>query len=267
MSIEALVFDVDGTLADTEEVHRMAFNLAFEKLGLGWHWTQAEYRSLLSVTGGKERMKIYIDSLPLRASEKKRLHELVPEVHAAKTQHYTDLARRGGIELRPGVLRLLDEAQDAGLRLAIASTTTAANIDALLQATLGTRGLAMFDVIACGDQVRAKKPASDIYLLALDTLGVPPERAIAIEDSVNGLHSALGAGLWTLVTPTFWTEGSDFSGAGLVLPSLGDPAQPLPGEPGGHLASSAWLGIEELLRLASVAPPINAVQALYREDS
>lgn len=267
MSIEALVFDVDGTLADTEEVHRMAFNLAFEQLGLGRHWSQAEYRALLAVTGGKERMKAYIDSLPLGASEKKRLHERVPAIHAAKTQHYTDIARRGGIELRTGVLRFLEEAQDAGLRLAIASTTTAVNIDALLQATLGPRGLTMFDVIACGDQVRAKKPASDIYLLALETLGVPPERAIAIEDSPNGLRSALGAGLWTLVTPTFWTDGSDFSGAGLVLPSLGDPGQPLAGEPGGRLESAAWLGIDELLQMATVAPPLNAVQALYRENS
>ncbi|MBT2332684.1 HAD-IA family hydrolase [Variovorax paradoxus] len=266
MSIEALVFDVDGTLADTEEVHRMAFNLAFDQLGLDWHWSQAEYRSLLAVTGGKERTKGYIDSLPLDASQNKRLHERVPAIHAAKTQHYTDIARRGGIALRTGVLRLLEEAQGAGLRLAIASTTTAANIDALLQSTLGPRGLAMFDVIACGDQVRAKKPASDIYLLALDTLGVPPERAIAIEDSPNGLRSALGAGLWTLVTPTFWTEGSDFSGAGLVLPGLGDPAQPLAGEPGGRLGAAAWLGIEELLRMAVAAPPLNAVQALYRED-
>jgi len=92
------------------------------------------------------------------------------------------------------------------------------------------------------------------------------ERAIAIEDSPNGLRSALGAGLWTLVTPTFWTEGSDFSGAGLVLPGLGDPSQPLAGEPGGRLDSAAWLGIDELMRMATVAPPINAVQALYRED-
>ncbi|MBT2322817.1 HAD-IA family hydrolase [Variovorax paradoxus] len=245
MSIEALVFDVDGTLADTEEVHRMAFNLAFEEFGLAWHWEQAEYRSLLAVTGGKERLGSYIDALPSSAAEKRRLHERVPELHAAKTRHYTDIARCGGIGLRAGVARFLGEARSAGLRLAIASTTTAINIDALLQATLGAEGLSMFDVIACGDQVRAKKPASDIYLLALDTLGVAPERAIAIEDSVNGLHSALGAGLWTLVTPTFWTEGGDFSGAGLVLPGLGD------------------LGVEELTRIATAAPPPNAVQALY----
>ncbi|CAN7158330.1 MULTISPECIES: HAD-IA family hydrolase [unclassified Variovorax] len=250
MSIEALVFDVDGTLADTEEVHRRAFNLAFEELGLDWRWERSEYRALLAVTGGKERLRAYIDGLASSASEKKRLHERVPELHAAKTRHYTEIARQGGIELRPGVARLLDEALGAGLRLAIASTTTAVNIDALLLATLGPGGLSMFDVIACGDQVRAKKPAPDIYRLALDTMGVAPERAIAVEDSPNGVRSAVAAGLWTLVTPTFWTEGGDFSGAALVLPSLAD----------------AWLSVEELTRRATAVPPLNAVQALYRGE-
>ena len=266
MSIEALVFDVDGTLADTEEVHRRAFNLAFEELGLDWRWERAEYRRLLAVTGGKERLGAYIDGLALSASEKKRLHERVPALHAAKTRHYTAIALQGGLALRPGVARLLDEAIGAGLRLAIASTTTAVNIDALLQATLGPGGLSMFDVIACGDQVRAKKPAPDIYRLALDTMGVAPERAIAVEDSANGLRSALAAGLWTLVTPTFWTEGGDFSGAGLVLPSLGDREQPLDGEPGERLQEAAWLGVDELTRLATRVQPMNAVQALYRGE-
>ena len=266
MTIEALVFDVDGTLADTEEVHRCAFNLAFEELGLDWRWERAEYRRLLAVTGGKERLGAYIDGLPLSAAEKKRLHERVPALHAAKTRHYTDIALQGGLALRPGVARLLDEAIGAGLRLAIASTTTAVNIDALLHATLGPGGLSMFDVIACGDQVRAKKPAPDIYRLALDTMGVAPERAIAVEDSANGLRSALAAGLWTLVTPTFWTEGGDFSGAGLVLPSLGDREQPLDGEPGERLQEAAWLGVDELTRLATRVQPMNAVQALYRRE-
>jgi HAD superfamily hydrolase (TIGR01509 family) len=253
-------------LADTEEVHRRAFNLAFEELGLDWRWERTEYRRLLAVTGGKERLRAYIDGLALSAAEKKRLHERVPALHAAKTRHYTGIALQGGLALRPGVARLLDEAIGAGLRLAIASTTTAVNIDALLQATLGPGGLSMFDVIACGDQVRAKKPAPDIYRLALDTMGVAPERAIAVEDSANGLRSALAAGLWTLVTPTFWTEGSDFSGAGLVLPCLGDREQPLDGEPGERLQEAAWLGLDELTRLATAVPPMNAVQALYRGE-
>jgi len=222
MSIEALIFDVDGTLADTEEAHRVAFNLAFERHRLGWSWSRAEYRMLLNVTGGKERIAAYISELPVDAAARKRLLELVPAVHAEKTRFYSSVVSDGGVPLREGVTPLLDDALAAGCRLAIASTTTAVNIDALLGATLGPRGLDMFSVIACGDQVRAKKPAPDIYRLALANLGLTPERAIAFEDSPNGLAAANAAGLWTVVTPTFWTEGSDFAAAGLVRPSLRD---------------------------------------------
>lgn len=254
MSIEALILDVDGTLADTEEVHRQAFNQAFERLRLGWQWSPATYRRLLAVTGGKERIAAWIDEQRLAPAQRKALLAQVPAIHAEKTAVYTQTAREGGIPLRPGVARLVDEARAAGLRLAIASTTTAANIDALLHAAWGPRGLELFDVIACGDQVRAKKPAPDIYRLALDALGLSPERAVAVEDSTNGLQSARAAGLWTLVTPTFWTEGSDFRGAGLVLPQLGGPESPLAGEPGGRLQRAAWLTLDELLALAAPAP-------------
>ena len=222
MSIEALIFDVDGTLADTEEAHRVAFNLAFERHRLGWSWSRADYRMLLNVTGGKERIAAYISELPVDAAARKRLLELVPAVHAEKTRFYSSVVSDGGVPLREGVTPLLDDALAAGCRLAIASTTTAVNIDALLGATLGPRGLDMFSVIACGDQVRAKKPAPDIYRLALANLGLTPERAIAFEDSPNGLAAANAASLWTVVTPTFWTEGSDFAAAGLVRPSLRD---------------------------------------------
>jgi len=267
MSIEALIFDVDGVLADTEEVHRQSFNRAFERAGLDWHWSQPEYKTLLGVPGGKERIASHVDGLSVSSAQKQRLRERVPEIHAEKTAIYTSIVRDGGMALRPGVARLLDEAMAAGLRLAIASTTTAANIDALLQATLGARGLAMFDVIACGDLVRAKKPAPDIYQLALDTLGVSPERAIAVEDSAPGLRSAVAAGIWTLVTPTFWTEDGDFTDAALVLGSLGSAEQPLAGEPGGRLMSAAWLSVEELLRIATRERTLNPVQALYRETA
>jgi beta-phosphoglucomutase-like phosphatase (HAD superfamily) len=220
MSIEALIFDVDGTLADTEEAHRVAFNLAFERHRLGWSWSRTEYRMLLNVTGGKERIAAYVAELPVAATARNRLLALVPAVHAEKTRFYSSVVGDGGVPLREGVAQLLDDALAAGCRLAIASTTTAVNIDALLGATLGPRGLDMFSVIACGDQVRAKKPAPDIYRLALANLGLTPERAIAFEDSPNGLAAANAAGLRTVVTPTFWTEGSDFSAAGLVRPSL-----------------------------------------------
>jgi len=248
MSIEALIFDVDGTLADTEEAHRISFNSVFEQHRLGWTWTRAEYRQLLEVPGGKERIASYIASLPLGAAERQRLLALVPQLHADKTRFYGEVVSEGGVTLRDGVERLLNEAVAQGCHLAIASTTTAANINALLNATLGPRGLDLFAVIACGDQVRAKKPAPDIYRLALDTLGLPPEQALAVEDSAHGLRAATAAGLWTLVTPTFWTQDGDFRGAGLVLPSL------------------AGLGLDELIRTARPARAASPVQALYQES-
>jgi beta-phosphoglucomutase-like phosphatase (HAD superfamily) len=233
MSIEALIFDVDGTMADTEEAHRVAFNLAFERYRLGWVWEPDEYRELLHITGGKERIATYIETLAQPDAERRRLSTMVPDIHAEKTRFYSSFVADGAVPLRPGVAQLLDEALDNGCKLAIASTTTAVNIDALLQSTLGPRGLDMFSAIACGDQVRAKKPAPDIYRLALRGLGLLPEHAIAFEDSPNGLRAATAAGLRTVVTPNFWTEGADFSAASLLLPSL------------------AGLGFDELTRRVS----------------
>lgn len=253
MILEALIFDVDGTLADTEEAHRVAFNLAFQHSRIGWDWTPELYRELLKVPGGKERMAHYIDTLGCGPAERHRLLALVPGLHADKTRFYTAFVADGAVPLRNGVERLMNEALDAGCKLAIASTTTAANVDALLNATLGAGGLDMFSTIACGDQVRAKKPAPDIYLLAMRTLEMLPEHAIAFEDSAHGLRSALRAGLRTVVTPTFWTEGDDFSEASLCLPHLGDPTDPLPGEPGRRLASAAWLRFDELSHVAELA--------------
>jgi beta-phosphoglucomutase-like phosphatase (HAD superfamily) len=246
MALEALIFDVDGTLADTEEAHRQAFNRAFGIHGLDWDWDRARYRALLDVTGGKERLRHHIATLGLSAAARARLDALVGTLHEEKTRQYGAILGQGEVKLRTGVARLLEEAVQAGCKLAIASTTTAANIDALLHSTLGPRGLDMFSVIACGDQVRAKKPAPDVYRLALHNLGLHPEHAVAFEDSAHGLHAALGAGLYTVVTPTFWTTHSDFSGASLLLPDLGDPALPLPGEPGTALQQFAWLGLNEL---------------------
>jgi beta-phosphoglucomutase-like phosphatase (HAD superfamily) len=254
MSIEALVFDVDGTMADTEEAHRVAFNNAFERFRLGWRWSQEAYRDLLRTTGGKERIAAYLATKTLSTAERRQLTELIPAIHAEKTKFFTSFVADGAIPLRDGVARLAEEALRAGCRLAIASTTTPANIDALLQSAFGSRGLEMFGVIACGDAVRAKKPAPDIYRLALEHLGVEPEHAIAFEDSANGLRSASAAGLWTVVTPTYWTEGHDFSGAGMLLPSLGDPDSPVPGEPGTLLEDAAWLTYAELARRGDRQP-------------
>ena len=218
--LAALIFDLDGTLADTEETHRQAFNAAFIEFGLWWDWSPPLYGRLLAVSGGKERLRHYIGTLGLPAAERERLLQTVPALHETKTRIYTELIHRGQRPFRPGVLTLLRAAKTAGLKLAIASTTTTANVSALLQANLGAASDIGFDVIACGDQVKEKKPAPDIYRLVLASLRLAPEACIAFEDSLNGLRAAKAAGLVSVVTPSLWTVAQDFSAADLVLPTL-----------------------------------------------
>jgi HAD superfamily hydrolase (TIGR01509 family) len=223
--LKALIFDVDGTLADTErDGHRPAFNRAFAEAGLDWDWSVELYGELLSVTGGKERILYYIDRhRPKLPGED--VSKFVADLHAAKTRHYVRLLEEGGIPLRPGVKRLLGEARNKGLRFAIATTTTPANVMALLEANL-PGGASWFDVIGAGDIVPAKKPAPDIYCHVLRELALSPENCLAIEDSAHGLHSALAAGVPALVTVNGYTADQDFSGALLVLDQLGEPGAP-----------------------------------------
>jgi HAD superfamily hydrolase (TIGR01509 family) len=223
MSLEALIFDVDGTLADTEEAHRQAFNQAFCAYGLDWIWTPQRYRVLLQVTGGKERIATHLDSLPVPAEDRRRLQGLIPEIHAAKTRYYRWRVGLGCVRPRPGVSRLLSEARATGVRLAIASTTSPENVETVISASFGPQALDWFDTVVTGDAVVRKKPAPDVYLRALAGLCLPASRAIAVEDSLQGVKAAKAAGLFTLVTPSPWTRYEDFSGADLVLPSLAAP--------------------------------------------
>ena len=219
---EALIFDVDGTLADTEDVHRQAFNHAFREHGLDWYWDPALYEELLQVTGGKQRLQSHIERLGLPSAEYVRLRQLVPELHAAKTRRYTEIINSGQVVLRPGVEALMRAARQAGVRLAIASTTSPENIEALLAAALGPQALTWFDTIASGDIVANMKPAPDIYNVALEALRIEPAAAIALEDSALGVQSAKAAGLFTVATPCRWTSSQDLSAADLVIGSLGD---------------------------------------------
>jgi HAD superfamily hydrolase (TIGR01509 family) len=216
----AIIFDVDGTLAETEEGHREAFNAAFREAGLAWSWDQDLYRELLAVTGGKERIRYFIEDFCAEAAPEENLDEFIRALHGKKTHAYTEIVKGGGLELRPGVRECIEEARKRGYRLAIATTTTPSNIDALLSATLGDAGQGMFDVICAGDSVPNKKPAPDVYLKALDELGLPARRCVAIEDSRNGLLSACGAGITTIVTPCLYTRGEDFGEAALVIDDL-----------------------------------------------
>ncbi len=225
--LKALLFDVDGTLADTErDGHRPAFNAAFREFGLDWDWDVPLYGELLAVTGGKERMKYYVERFRPDYTRPADFDEMVAELHKAKTRHYTELLAQGGIPLRPGVERLLREAREAGLILGVATTTTPENVTALLRHSLAADGADWFAVIAAGDIVPAKKPAPDIYVWALQQLGMSPEDCLAFEDSENGILSSRGAGLKTVVTINDYTRDHDFTGALAVLSDLGETGAP-----------------------------------------
>ncbi|MEJ2644813.1 MAG: HAD family hydrolase [Gammaproteobacteria bacterium] len=223
---DALLFDVDGTLAETEEVHRQSFNAAFAAAGLDWEWSPKLYRKLLAVTGGKERIRYYLDSFRTDFPRPDDLQDFIAGLHKAKTDIYTSTVAAGEVPLRPGVRRLLQEARAAGRRLAIATTTTPDNVTALLEHSLDRHAPGWFEVIGAGSVVPSKKPAPDIYEYVLDALGAAPERCLAFEDTENGVRSALGAGVPTLVTVSAYSRGQDFSGATLVLDHLGEPDMP-----------------------------------------
>lgn len=225
--LKALIFDVDGTLADTETVHRHAFNAAFAEVGPGWYWTESLYAGLLDVAGGKERLLYYWNMIDPDEAGGSRVKEMIAAAHAAKTRHYEAMVSGGKLSLRPGMLRLIREAHAAQMPMAIATTTTPANIDALLRTPLGSDWRRLFVTVCDGSTVKNKKPAPDVYLAALEALGLPASECLAFEDSENGLRAARAAGIPTLITPTAYTVGHQFNDALLVLPHLGDPDQPM----------------------------------------
>ena len=221
MALQALVFDVDGTLADTErDGHRPAFNAAFAHAGLPWHWDVAVYGGLLGVTGGKERIRHFCERHDPGFLSRPDADESIAALHADKTRRYVAFVAEGRIRLRPGVARLVDEARATGMRLAIASTTSPENVTALLEVGLGPDAPGWFDVIGAGDVVPRKKPAPDIYTWVTARLGLAPEECLAIEDSSVGLHAAVTAGLPTVVTRSPYTVGDDTTGALTVLDDL-----------------------------------------------
>jgi HAD superfamily hydrolase (TIGR01509 family) len=232
--LRALIFDVDGTLAETEDLHRQAFNRAFADLGLPWHWDPPLYADLLAVMGGKERLLHYIETA--HPAEAEALRPRMPEIHDRKTRHYGDLVVSGALALRPGIARLLAEARAGGVKLAVATTTSRPNVDRLVEVNFPA-GDRPFDVIACGDEAARKKPAPDVFELALRRLGVAPEEAIAFEDSAAGIRSALDAGLPVIATRSRYTESHRLDGAFSALSDLGEP-----GHPHRHIAGQDWPG-------------------------
>jgi HAD superfamily hydrolase (TIGR01509 family) len=191
--LKALIFDVDGTLAETEEYHRRAFNRTFFEAGLDWHWDEALYRDLLKVTGGKERITHFMAQHAPEVQADAAM--LAPRLHIRKTAIYLEFMAQEGIPLRAGMADLIKDARAAGLALAIATTTNLPNVEGLLSKAIGPAWRDVFPVVIAGDMVAAKKPAPDVYLAALAELALPAKACLALEDSANGVASARAAGL------------------------------------------------------------------------
>lgn len=220
--LNALIFDVDGTLADTEMAHLAAFNQAFAQVGLDWHWDVSLYTRLLDVSGGKERIRAYWDSrgdMP-RELNAGAMNQTIARIHELKTAAYEQAVQDGVVAMRPGVLPLMAAAMDAGMRLAIATTTSPVNITSLLKRAMGLDWQSYFSVIEDASTAQRKKPDPLVYQQTLQRLGMYAAECLAIEDSSNGLKAALGAGLATVITLNDFTAHHDFTGALRVLPSL-----------------------------------------------
>jgi HAD superfamily hydrolase (TIGR01509 family) len=226
--VSALVFDCDGVLADTERYgHLPAFNRTFVEFGLPVEWSVEEYGRRLKIGGGKERIASIITPELARAAglpdDAEGQAAEIAKWHKRKTAIYTEMVAEGKLPPRPGIRRLISAAQDAGWKLGVASTSAEASVHAILEYAVGPERAARFEVFLAGDCVPRKKPAPDIYLLALEKLGVDPAAVLVVEDSRNGLEAAHAAGLRCLVTVNGYTEKEDFSEAILVVSSLGDP--------------------------------------------
>ncbi len=222
-----LVFDCDGVLADTERYgHLVAFNRTFEEFGLPVRWSVADYREKVLIGGGKERMASLLTpefvaaaGLPADAEGQQAA---IAAWHRRKTEIYAELVASGAVPPRPGVARVVAEALGAGWPVAVASTSAEPSVRVTLERAVGAQNARAVSVFA-GDIVPRKKPAPDIYLLALDSLGLPADRAVVVEDSRNGLLAATGAGITCMITVNDFTAAEDFTEAALVVSSLGDP--------------------------------------------
>lgn len=262
MTLRAVLFDVDGTLADTEALgHRPAYNRAFRKLGLSLRWGPKLYRRLLKQPGGRERLRYYVEHYQPDLGEQQAeaaadLDAWVAKVHELKSKYFRRRMRLGRVPLRPGIARLMREARAHGLKLAIVTNASLKTLRPVLKYCMGPELAAEIEVIASGEEVSRKKPAPDLYRLALRRLGVSAHEAVALEDSEMGLQAAAAAGVSAVVTVNRDTLDQDFAAAALVVSSLGEPGAParaLKGQLGAH----PWVTIETLHRISGDANAVD----------
>lgn len=232
MTLKALLFDVDGTLADTERLgHRPAYNRAFKQLGLPFRWGPKLYRKLLSQPGGQERLLHYLHRYRPKLGEHTEAvaadaQAWVRSVHALKSRYFRHMVKRGAVPLRPGVARLMREARAAHLRIGIVTSASRATLKPLLRHSLGPELIREIELFVCGEDVQHKKPAPDLYLTALARMDLAARDCLAIEDSAMGLAAASAAGIATIITTNDNTAHEEFGRALLVLDNLGEPGAP-----------------------------------------
>ena len=237
MKLNAILFDVGGTIAESEEIHRVSFNEAFKEFGLNWYWDEAIYRELVFIGGGKERIKHYITRAWPEMLKQKNLTKYIESVHKIKGQIYEEFLNDSKLQARPGIIRLLKELKNEEIRLAIVSDTTEENLINLFKKGLGINPIEWFEILAHGGCTIQKKPSPDIYLWTLERLKLPPESCLAIEDAPRGVDSAIDAGLKVLVTPSIYTLAEKFEKSSLLLSHLGEPEEPfnvIKGDAFGH---------------------------------
>lgn len=259
MSLKAILFDVDGTLADTESLgHRPAYNRAFRALGLQFRWGPKLYRKLLRQPGGRERLRHYLQAYqpdlgPHGNAVEEDMDAWVANVHSLKSKYFRSYMRRGRVPLRPGIARLMRDAHAEGVRLAIVTNASRKTLDPVLRFSMGPELASILEVIASGEEVRHKKPSPDVYELAMKRLGLPAHECVALEDSEMGLRAATAAGVPAVVTVNDDTRGQNFETAALVVTSLGEPGAPARALVG-QLSPVPWVTLSTLKTLAERVP-------------
>jgi len=221
MKIEGIIFDVDGTIADTEDIHRQAFNKAFSKFDLNWHWSKEKYHELLFISGGKER----ITRCLAEDNATKKNTGFIEKLHKCKSECYRSILLSSDISLRPGVKRLITEAKEKNIKIGIATNSSTENLQVLIKKTFKVEPEKLFNTIVTNNIVIDKKPSPEVYYRALKNLELSANKCIAVEDTANGNASAIRAGLRTVITTHAYTADNDFDGASLVLNNLGEPEE------------------------------------------
>ena len=247
--LRALLWDVDGTLAETErDGHRVAFNLAFEARGYEWRWDEQRYGELLRVAGGRERLLHDMAGRRDAPRDPAEREALARELHALKNRYYGELVAAGGVALRPGVVELLDEASAAGLPMAIVTTTSRCNVDALVDATLGLDGHRRFATVVAAEDAPRKKPDPQAYALAVARLGLAPTQTLALEDSPAGVSAARAAGVPVVLTRSRYFADGPGEGTVAAGPGLGSGQGWTPAP-----AGAGRIGLAQLMSWTSAA--------------